>query len=151
MTQIKVYSYAKDDKTQVVYYLVRVSLLGKKWELKKRYKEFDALHAALLEAHGSIPSLPAKTMGMMVSTNDIVLRKEELNQYLKKCIDYFDLFNDEAFVSFLEVPATHPDRQAAACSPNREGREVLPDKALEVRTQRHLFQLRFPVLPLACG
>jgi hypothetical protein len=108
--QIKVYSFTKDDKSQVVYYMIRISLLGKKWELKKRYREFDLLQTALLEAHGSVPSLPAKTMGMIFSNNDIILRKEELNQYLKKCIDYFDLFNDEAFVSFLEVAAGHSDR-----------------------------------------
>jgi PX domain len=93
----------------VVYYSVKISLLGKKWELKKRYREFDALHSALLEAHGSVPSLPAKTMGMITSTNDIILRKEELNQYLKKCVDFFDLFNDEAFVAFLEVNMIHRD------------------------------------------
>jgi len=114
VTQIKVHTYARDEKSQVVYYMIKVALLGKKWELKKRYKEFDVLHTALLEAHGSVPNLPAKTMGMITSNNDIILRKEELNQYLKKCIDYFDLFNDEAFVNFLEVRTNNSDRQTPA-------------------------------------
>ena len=87
----------------MVYYFVKVLVAGVKWEVKRRYKEFDELYTSLQEAHLSLPKMPAKTIGYLVQDSDILLRQEGLDLFLKECLESFDLINDEVFLKFIEV------------------------------------------------
>ena len=73
----------KDEKENLVYYLIKVCVFGLKWELKKRYREFRALYDFLLQNHLSLPHFPPKTVIPMTNDQDLGLRKSELDSFMK--------------------------------------------------------------------
>lgn len=50
---------------EVVKYLIRVSCEGKKWDVHRRYNEFDVLKEDLSKKHGGLPSMPGKSLFVM--------------------------------------------------------------------------------------
>lgn len=47
---------------EVVKYLIKVSCDGKKWDVYRRYNEFDVLKDDLSKKHGGLPSMPGKSL-----------------------------------------------------------------------------------------
>lgn len=55
----------------VVFYRILVSLGSRKWELWKRYSQFESLDADLRTKHPQLPRLPGKTFFRLAAKEDI--------------------------------------------------------------------------------
>jgi hypothetical protein len=50
--------------------------------MEKRFSEFDELHKKLNKLIANLPPLPAKGFGKLKDDNQIIKRKDELNNYI---------------------------------------------------------------------
>jgi regulator of vacuolar morphogenesis len=66
-----------------VFYKIEVKLGKRKWELWKRYSQFDKLDADLRSKYPKLPTLPGKTFFKLKANDDIKKRREELHNYLQ--------------------------------------------------------------------
>lgn len=56
---------------------------GKSWELEKRFKEFDSLHATLKVVFTGLPELPGKSLLAMKEATALEKRRAGLEKYLQ--------------------------------------------------------------------
>lgn len=68
-----------------MFYIVEISKKsgGEKWNIEKRFREFDDLQKSLKKVYGNLPNLPTKTMFSLKDSNDIERRRVELEKYLQ--------------------------------------------------------------------
>lgn len=45
--------------------MIKVNCDGKKWDVYRRYNEFDVLKEDLSKKHGGLPSMPGKSLFVM--------------------------------------------------------------------------------------
>jgi WD40 repeat protein len=94
---------------QHVEYNIRVAHEGKYWSLRKRFKEFVALHETLKRRLPSIPELPGKTAVRQFAPEYIEQRKNLLNGYLQDISKRRDALNCREVQQFFglheHVPA----------------------------------------------
>jgi hypothetical protein len=74
---------------------------GKTWELEKRFKEFDALHATLKKLFTGLPELPGKSLLTLKEAAALEKRREGLEKYLQ--VHRNRHFHAEMIVSILQV------------------------------------------------
>ncbi|KAF1321069.1 Ribonuclease h2 subunit a, partial [Globisporangium splendens] len=103
------------DLSQKTYtaYMIDVSFNDVKWQLARRYKEFDALHAHLEDKYGHVPlpKLPSKRLFTPLEGTFVDKRREQLENYLKQMILHPLVGSDVLFLSFLGVVSTSRDRE----------------------------------------
>ena len=101
--QVPNYTREYQGGKEVTFFVIHVQAGGNKWELKRRYSEFDALRKNLMETHGNIPTLPGKSLFSMKTADQFDKRRFGLESFLKKCVDRQDLFSNQQFVEFMKV------------------------------------------------
>uniref|UniRef100_K3WMP2 PX domain-containing protein n=1 Tax=Globisporangium ultimum (strain ATCC 200006 / CBS 805.95 / DAOM BR144) TaxID=431595 RepID=K3WMP2_GLOUD len=103
------------DLSQKTYttYTIDVSFSDVKWQLARRYKEFDALHAHLEDkyGHAPLPILPSKRLFTPLEGTFVDKRREQLENYLKQMVLHPLVGSDVLFLSFLGVVNTSRDRE----------------------------------------
>lgn len=72
-----------DKGKPAVFYKIIVKLGNRKWELWKRYSQFDKLDADLRAKYPQLPKLPGKTFFKIKANEDFKKRREELHHYLQ--------------------------------------------------------------------
>jgi PX domain len=87
----------------VVFFRILVSLGSRKWELWKRYSQFESLDADLRTKHPLLPKLPGKTFFRLQAKDDISKRREDLHGYLQDIVNRQDLRTNTFFREFLEL------------------------------------------------
>ncbi len=99
------------DKKTVTFYNIEVynNFSKQKWELEKRFSQFDDLHKALSKLLPNIPSLPKKTFWRVSNYEDLNKRKSQLEQFLKDCVNRKDIVNSETFRDFIEIDKHSPE------------------------------------------
>lgn len=72
-------------KSNVIFYKVIVgfSKNNKRWQLEKRYSEFDALDKHIRDFYPNITKLPGKTLFKVSDFKQIEERRVILNSYMK--------------------------------------------------------------------
>ncbi len=71
-----------------MYYKVEISADGnKKWQLEKKFKDFEDLHKVLAKKLPNMPALPTKSIFSFTGDNPDK-RKGELENYLGVSIDF---------------------------------------------------------------
>ena len=71
----------------VTFFKIEVHLGTRKWELWKRYSQFETLDADLRAKHPQLPRLPGKTFFKLVAKEHITQRREELHNYLQDIVN----------------------------------------------------------------
>lgn len=103
------------DLSQKTYtaYLIDVSFNDLKWQIARRFKEFDTLHDHLKVKYGPVPlpKLPSKHVFTPLEGDFIDKRREQLENYLKQMILHPLVGSDVLFLSFLGVVSTSRDRE----------------------------------------
>jgi len=79
-----------------VYYKLQMELKDKKvkWQLEKRFSDFEALHLALSKTSFELPYLPAKSL-FKLKQDDLQKRKNDLARYLKSLVIRPDILQNE--------------------------------------------------------
>lgn len=101
------------DLSQKTYtsYQVDVVFNDMKWQLTRRYKEFDALQSHLKRKYAPVllPKLPAKHLFTPIEGDFVDRRREQLDNYLKQMILHPLAGSDVLLLSFLGVVSTSRD------------------------------------------
>lgn len=87
----------------VVFFKILVMLGSRKWDLWKRYSQFETLDTDLRTKHPQLPKLPGKTFFRLQAKQDIAKRREELHGYLQDIVNREDLRTNTFFREFLEL------------------------------------------------
>lgn len=93
-----------EDQKKFAYYIISCSYNEKiKWEVKRRYKQFETLAEILKLSFLHIPALPGKTLFSLTKDSDLDKRKEQLNLFLKGIINRKEMFSNQHFFTFLGI------------------------------------------------
>lgn len=95
----------KDTKT---YYRINISIKDQgndvSWEIDKSYEEFETLYTQIKNNHPlTVPKFPSKGLITIKSTTQIVKRQENLNKFLKECLEKNDIIEDFSFIKFIDI------------------------------------------------
>jgi len=92
-------------KNAVVFYKMQVGFTknNKTWYIEKRYSDFDSLNIYLKEWYPSMPELPSKTLFKLSNQQQITLRMETLNKYMKALINRRDMRTCNIFRKFIAI------------------------------------------------
>ncbi len=74
-----------------------------KWEIKRRYKQFEKLINALKLSFTGIPTLPPKTFFTLTKDSSLEKRKEALNQVVQNLIHREELYSHPHFCIFFGI------------------------------------------------
>ena len=88
---------------EVVKYLLKINCDGKKWDIYRRYNEFDVLKDDLSKKHGGLPSMPGKSLFTMDKQQFAEKRKVGLESFMRKLVERQDVYANEIFLDFLKV------------------------------------------------
>ena len=124
--QIIEYTEKHIDNSPVIFYRAKITDHFNKhsWMLEKRYNDFVTLQKKLLQNFQDVPKLPGKTFFRVSDFPDIKKRKDGLQSFLRACIERKDIFANEDFKIFLELPKNSPD--LCGNSPDMIGSFTLP-------------------------
>lgn len=87
----------------VTYYKIKVNVAGIIWFISHRYSEFHELHNQLVTDHGvSKDILPPKKVIRNKSTEFIESRRQGLESYLRRVLNYLKITMPRIFVEFLD-------------------------------------------------
>jgi len=100
-------------------YVLSVNAHGgsSRWEVRRRYCGFLALHTQLKEAYSSVPPIPWKSLLGGSHAWVVSYRRKELALFLARCIDSADIRNDRDFLEFLgfRLQLSSPTRSSPTC------------------------------------
>ena len=93
-------------------YIIEVSTASdgyNSYKIRRRYRQFDTLHAALKDSFRGVPELPGKG-GLLKGKDFLDKRKEGLNTYLNKVVEDPALIANEDVRRCHSAPARGPKR-----------------------------------------
>ena len=95
----------------VTFYKIQIfdNLSKETWTLDKRYSEIDFLHKTISKLYPNIPPMPGKTLFKIKNKDQLDKRKNQLETFLRECINRKDIESNEAFKTFLEIDKHSPD------------------------------------------
>lgn len=98
-----------ENKKKFAYYIIECSYTKQiKWEIKRRYSQFENLAKVLALSFLHIPPLPGKTLFSVTQDSQLDKRKAALNDFLKGLIVRREMFSNHEFNSFLGIPKYVP-------------------------------------------
>ena len=99
------------DGKLVTFYKIQIydNFSKESWVLEKRYSEIDFLHKTISKLYPNIPPMPGKTLFKVKNKEQLDKRKNQLETFLKECINRKDIESNEAFKTFLEIDKHSPD------------------------------------------
>jgi len=124
--QIIEYTEKHIDNSPVIFYRIKTTdhFNNNSWIIEKRYNDFVTLQKKLVQNFPDVPKLPGKTFFRVSDFADIKKRKDGLQSFLRTCIERKDIFANEDFKIFLELPKNSPD--LCGNSPDMLGNFILP-------------------------
>ncbi|CAH0517372.1 unnamed protein product [Peronospora belbahrii] len=92
-------------------YVIDIIFNGTKWQITRRYKDFDVLQSHLRRKYrdAKLPGLPSKHVFTPVNGEFINYRKEQLEAFLKQLLLYPIASTDVLLMSFLGVVSVASD------------------------------------------
>lgn len=103
------YSKAVGREKEVIYYGVLVAHPLVSWILKRRFSDFDQLHANLLKHYPKLPKFPPKSFFALSTDSEFTKRKEQLIKYLDELQEIPDLNQNLYIIDFLKIDEFFPD------------------------------------------
>lgn len=97
-------------KTVTFYLIIATNHITKaSWRLEKRFSEFKALHDTLTKLIVNVPSIPSITFFKVTAFEDLKKRQDELQSFLRQCINRKDILSTETFRQFLDIATNAPE------------------------------------------
>lgn len=93
---------------EVTFYSIEVCIENTRWQVKRRYSDFERLHEEMKKNHAITTVLPAKSFFPLKKAEEIHKRRQELESYLQAIFARTDVFSDPAFDSFIELQQHRP-------------------------------------------
>ena len=110
---VEVLSYGEkyiDGKTATFYNVELMSHVTQiKWNIEKRYSEFNKIHDKLSKLFPRLPSIPGKTFTKVTSEQALNKRKELLQLFLRDCVQRRDILQNPDFQAFLDLEKNAPE------------------------------------------
>ena len=108
---IKSFSEKYIDKKTVTFYEVEITshITQKSWSVERRYNEFKTLHASLSKIYVNLPNIPGTSFFKITSEEQLNKRKNELEKFLRACVQRKDIFLNAEFRQFLELEKNAPE------------------------------------------
>ena len=108
---IKSFSEKYIDKKLVTFYEIETTshITQNSWILERRYNEFKALHTSLSKLFVNIPPIPGTSFFKITSEEQLNKRKNELEKFLRECVQRKDVFLNTEFRQFLELEKNAPE------------------------------------------
>ena len=109
--EVKSYSEKYIESKTATFYLVELNsrITQKVWTIEKRYSEFYTIHSKLSKLFPRIPSIPGKTLTKLTSESGLNKRKEQLQIFLRDCVQRRDILQNTEFQNFLELDKYAPE------------------------------------------
>ena len=98
---------------EIVFFQIDLysNLSKKEWSLFRKYKEFFEMNLIFEKFYTTVPIFPGSSFPKLADTNDIILKKDKLNIYLKEVCKRPDLLTSIYCVKFLRLENHYPDIQ----------------------------------------
>ena len=95
----------------VTFYDVEVTshITQNSWIIPKRYNEFKAIHTSLSKKFLDLPQIPGSTIFKITSEDQLNKRKNQLEFFLRACVQRRDVFLNTEFRQFLELEKNAPE------------------------------------------
>ena len=110
---VEVISYREkyiDGKTATFYNVELMSHVTQiKWNIEKRYSEFNKIHDKLSKLFPRLPSIPGQTFTKVTSEQALNKRKELLQLFLRDCVQRRDILQNPDFQAFLDLEKNAPE------------------------------------------
>ncbi len=108
---IKSFSEKYIDKKLVTFYEIEITshITQKSWTLQRRYNEFKTLHSLLSKIFINLPSIPGPSIFKITSEEQLNKRKNELQLFLRECVQRKNIFLNTEFRQFLELEKNAPE------------------------------------------
>ncbi len=87
------------------------NLSKKEWSLYRKYKEFFEMNLIFEKYYTTVPIFPGSSFPKLTDPNDIILKKDKLNIYLKEVCKRPDLLTSIYCVKFLSLENHYPNIQ----------------------------------------
>ena len=87
------------------------NLSKKEWSLFRKYKEFFEMNLIFEKYYTTVPIFPGSSFPKLTDPNDIILKKDKLNIYLKEVCKRPDLLTSIYCVKFLRLENHYPNIQ----------------------------------------
>ena len=109
--EIKSFSEKYIDKKTVTFYEVEITshITQKAFTIQRRYNEFKTLHATLSKVYLNLPPIPGTSFFKITSEEQLNKRKNELEKFLRECVQRKDIFLNVDFRNFLELEKNAPE------------------------------------------
>ena len=94
-----------------VFYLLSITHvpLSRRWQLQRRYKEFDLVRSSLLPLYPNVPQLPPKTLWNRTDSAFLTQRQTRLNAFLREITLRTDLIRSQIVRNFFEIDKFAPE------------------------------------------
>jgi len=108
---IKSFNEKYIDKKTVTFYDIEITshITQKSWITQRRYNEFKTLHASLSKIFVNLPAIPGTSFFKITSQEQLTKRKNELEKFLRECVQRKDVFLNTDFRQFLELEKNAPE------------------------------------------
>ena len=108
---IKSFNEKYIDKKTVTFYEIEVTshITQKSWNIQRRYNEFKNLHASLSKIFVNLPPIPGISFFKITSEDQLNKRKDDLEKFLRECVQRKDVFLNSEFKQFLELEKNAPE------------------------------------------
>ena len=106
-----VFDFDRNNK-KYAHYIMRCTY-GKniRWEVRRRYRQFEKLAELLSLGYINIPKLPGKTLLPVVDDKKVEKRREGLQDFITPLLHREDLFSHPYFCNFFSIPLNIPFMQ----------------------------------------
>ena len=108
---IKSFNEKYIDKKTVTFYEIEVTshITQNSWIIQRRYNEFKNLHASLSKIFVNLPPIPGISFFKITSEDQLNKRKDDLEKFLRECVQRKDVFLNSEFKQFLELEKNAPE------------------------------------------
>ena len=85
MLEVSIKDFKKifEGDKDVVYYNITIQSGKEQWMVSKRYSEFEKFNLELSHNHGNMPSMPGKSLIPFIKSDEIEVRRNHLEAYLR--------------------------------------------------------------------
>ena len=108
---VKSFSEKYISSKTVTFYDIEITnhLTQNSWTIQKRFNDFKTLHSNLSKNYPNLPQIPGSTFFKVSSEESLKKRKNDLEIFLRECVQRKEIFLNTEFSEFLEIKKNAPE------------------------------------------